>query len=93
MVLTTGLLFLLACTLIAGDSSSPEDYRITSLPLSKAMPSNPMYSGFFPVTPPGQEEQGQLFFWLIEANPMEPDSHTPLLVWLSGGPGTSSLEA
>lgn len=40
-----------------------------------------------------QGETGKLFYWFIEAQPTDgpPDSKTPVVVWLNGGPGSSSL--
>jgi len=59
-------------------------YRILNLPSISPQPSFAMYSGYI-VLDNGQH----LFYWLCEAQ-TNPDT-APLLLWLNGGPGCSSL--
>jgi vitellogenic carboxypeptidase-like protein len=48
--------------------------------------SYPSYSGYLTVN---KTHQSNLFFWFFPAQ--NGDTNTPLLVWLQGGPGSSSL--
>jgi serine carboxypeptidase-like clade 2 len=58
--------------------------RITFLPGLNPQPSYAMYSGYIVL-----DNNQHLFYWLIEA---ETNANTaPLMLWLNGGPGCSSL--
>ncbi len=45
------------------------------------------YSGLFTVKP---DTDNNIFFWFIEATEVAPED-APVVVWLQGGPGSSSL--
>jgi vitellogenic carboxypeptidase-like protein len=45
-----------------------------------------MYSGFVPIDKTGHS---QVFYWLIKSP--ENADHRPLIIWLNGGPGSSSM--
>lgn len=59
---------------------------VTSLPGFADSDLPCMYSGFIPVD---EKTNAQIFYWLILSP--NADDKTPLVVWLNGGPGSSSL--
>ncbi|XP_077218187.1 serine carboxypeptidase-like 33 isoform X4 [Tasmannia lanceolata] len=66
--------------------SSQESDRVINLP---GQPSNPPLSQFSGYINVNQERGRNLFYWFFEAqtNPIK----KPLLLWLNGGPGCSSI--
>lgn len=65
----------------------PVHGQVSSLPLLPEGVSLSSYAGYITVDAP---TQSNLFFWLFEAQQVDP-STAPLLVWLNGGPGSSSM--
>jgi len=64
--------------------------RIKSGPLSSyGQPGSSLssYAGYITVDEP---TGSNLFFWLFEAQRVDPAA-APLLIWLNGGPGSSSM--
>lgn len=51
-------------------------------------PALTMYSGYIEVN---KTAKGSLFYWFVEAQKAPDDPSTPVVVWLNGGPGASSL--
>eukprot|EP01084_Bolivina_argentea_P279997 478752_1 len=62
-------------------------HRLAGYTPSSSNPPIIEYSGFIEVN---KTANGSLFYWLIEAQSGSKSS-TPLLIWLNGGPGASSL--
>ena len=61
-----------------------DEHRITSLPGLSRMPPWAMYAGTVQVA-----GNASLFYWFVESQAAP--SRDPLLLWLNGGPGCSSL--
>lgn len=70
---------------VAGAHAAIDADRVTSLPgWDKALPSK-HYSGYLPVA----NGKAFLHYWFIESE--NDPANDPLVVWLNGGPGSSSL--
>lgn len=65
-----------------------EEHKVTKLPgFNGALPST-HYSGYIP-TGNLSGQKGQLHYWLIEST--NDPVNDPIVLWLNGGPGSSSL--
>eukprot|EP01084_Bolivina_argentea_P060262 110118_1 len=57
-------------------------------PNGNTKPALTQYSGFVQVN---STANGSIFYWFVESISKNVDASTPVLVWLNGGPGASSL--
>ena len=72
-------------------------HHVHNLPDLPAEYNRSMYAGFVPVNSDmkgdtqgdTQGDKGSLFYWLFTSE--KEDADTPLVIWLNGGPGASSL--
>ncbi|XP_030956751.1 serine carboxypeptidase-like 35 [Quercus lobata] len=70
---------------IHGEEAEKEADRVTNLPGQPAVTFR-HYAGYVKLQP---QHQKALFYWFFEAQ--EAPSHKPLVLWLNGGPGCSSI--
>ncbi|KAL0004887.1 hypothetical protein SO802_012448 [Lithocarpus litseifolius] len=70
---------------INGEEAEKEADRVTNLPGQPAVTFR-HYAGYVKLQP---QHQKALFYWFFEAQ--EAPSHKPLVLWLNGGPGCSSV--
>ncbi|GAM20248.1 hypothetical protein SAMD00019534_034230, partial [Acytostelium subglobosum LB1] len=68
--------------------STPQQFQVNSLPGLDPSVNITHYAGYLNVD---QENNGNLFFWFIQANVSNPMDY-PVLIWINGGPGCSSMD-
>ncbi|GAM19727.1 hypothetical protein SAMD00019534_029020 [Acytostelium subglobosum LB1] len=69
-------------------SNDPTDYEVTQLPGLSASVNITHYAGYININ---EQTNGNLFFWLIQANATN-YLDLPFLIWINGGPGCSSMD-
>ena len=92
---TKYLLALVGCTVSLADAScpqSPSNHRVDSLPYYKSGDLPCMYAANMS----GSDKYDNLFFYWLFPKPeetTEEDSSTPLIIYMNGGPGSTSMNA
>lgn len=79
------LVLLSLCLSFGGVFGAPAADEIKSLPGLSKQPSFRQYSGYFTVA-----ENKHLHYWFVESQ-KDPET-SPVVLWLNGGPGCSSLD-
>lgn len=89
----------LCCTSLCDGASDfdpdPDSYVVSSLPgLNEGDFLTKQWAGQIPIPYAGVDNYGGLFFWLFEPNvtSAKKRAEKPLIVWLNGGPGCSSMD-
>lgn len=86
--LVLGFLYLVLCSCFSYSLADQDKDKITVLPGQPTNVDFNQYSGYVTVN---QQAGRALFYWLIESPASRKPESRPLILWLSGGPGCSSV--